>query len=1326
MEVFGLGGKHKDTPSRAALYPDQDLLEEALSASHQNNVPLKRRLYKHLVKSGELPSDLKPVFEQPSLGAAGAAKKPRVAIIGAGCAGLLSALLLKLRGVDVTIFEASDHVGGRLHTLDFNTPGGRTYNDAGGMRIPLQHKFVFQVMKRLNQMNDASAERRLELTRFYFYYQNRPVYFNNTLYTGEDPAHDPRVREGFPDLPPHLQHNAGDLLREAIGSITSQLTDINGDAKKSLEILKPYNDMSTRDFLLDFFLKKYKTPGPNAAKDDDEALKWAHATVSFIETCESGAGLYDYSFVETCIEDVTFGGDVNAWYRVQNGNQRFPEAFYPHLKDNIEFNHRVTAIKTTGFGANFVIHGTQGGEAWQSEQFTNVIVAVPFGVVRQWDLPAGLSPSKHRAIRDLAYSSSAKIIIPCKKRFWQDPSNPADVGGQSYTDLSVRTVVYPSSRGHPEDPVALIASYTWARDAAHWIPVSQEDALRRAKADLALLWPTDFDGTPADDKNRYFDGGALWSWDTKPEVGGGAFVTFAPGQLFELHHAARMPEYNNRVFWAGEHTDLHHAWIFGALNSGRRAAYELLRSLGRERDVNELILDWGKDNSADVTANPLKYRGFGKKARTAGQAPNVVMESVAEADPAEVAPSAPSSPAIDPAEHRAAVALRSIGIPDPAFRKTANFSANAEGFAPAFESAYPEQEEQEHAGGLVEGAVASTVGAKAASLSTKRKKMPTVAEYLKQRLQQLGLKHLFAVAGNYSVPFLNTCTDAPDPIEVIGTPNELIGGYAADGYARANAGTVGAVVTTYSVGAFVLVNAVAGSNVEHVPVIVINGAPTTKELRNQHFIGLRPIHTMSNETSNLDVFKAITVAAERITDANQAALQIDSVLTRAFTQKLPAYLEVLEDVWRAVCTQRPDTKLPIDVLPPSIGRPDEPELVRRIVDKVRTDGPPLLWAGVEVQRYGLQRELATLLDQTGWAWSTDMLGKSVLSEARQHFQGVYVPKKPQASYGVAPVPLPGPGQKLPGGGTWLLGLGVWTTDVNTGYQDLRRTGVVMAMDNTAFFESHLYQNVSLKALFSELLAKQADLATAAKAYKAQHPQQAASPVPRPVPLPAPEKALTFDLFGAVVNDWLKKQTDAYTVVADSGFVSNGAGKLHIAEENGFISQADYLSIGHAAAAAVGAKLVQPERRMLVITGDGALQETVQAISTMQYNKQASVVFVLANNVYGIEQYIVNPNPFRQPPRQYPDERFNKMFAYQDLHIWDWHALATAFGADYLEAGNVHELQEALGEIVGKPKETFVVKVVVPRDDVPADLRAKAGGPGEDEIYHPDFPPVGAY
>jgi indolepyruvate decarboxylase len=212
--------------------------------------------------------------------------------------------------------------------------------------------------------------------------------------------------------------------------------------------------------------------------------------------------------------------------------------------------------------------------------------------------------------------------------------------------------------------------------------------------------------------------------------------------------------------------------------------------------------------------------------------------------------------------------------------------------------------------------------------------------------------------------------------------------------------------------------------------------------------------------------------------------------------------------------------------------------------------------------------------------------------------------------------------------------------------------------------------------------------------------------------------ITYDTFFSALNGWLK---DDHAVVSDAGFPLIGAQNLTIPSANGFVAQASWLAIGYSTAAAIGVKFALPDKRVVVVVGDGAFQETCQAVSSHHYLGQNTVVFVLANGIYGIEQKLVNPNPFRVPPDDYPQPLQNQVYPYNDLHAWDYSRLTLAFGGEGRRVGTVDALAAVLAEIDGNPDANFVVHVEIPRTDIPHAV--KLTEPGEDETENEEWPPA---
>ena len=149
----------------------------------------------------------------------------------------------------------------------------------------------------------------------------------------------------------------------------------------------------------------------------------------------------------------------------------------------------------------------------------------------------------------------------------------------------------------------------------------------------------------------------------------------------------------------------------------------------------------------------------------------------------------------------------------------------------------------------------------------------TVGSYLARRLQQIGLKHHFAVAGDFNLVLLDELLTVKE-LEQVYCCNELNCGYSAEGYARA-CGAAAAVVT-FSVGGLSAINAIGGSYAENLPVILVSGAPNSNDRATEHLIH----HTLATHdwSYQLEIARKLTCAAVSINSAIDAPLQIDHAI----------------------------------------------------------------------------------------------------------------------------------------------------------------------------------------------------------------------------------------------------------------------------------------------------------------------------------------------------------------------------------------------------------------------------------------------------------------
>src|SRR5919199_6803512 len=331
----------------------------------------------------------------------------------------------------------------------------------------------------------------------------------------------------------------------------------------------------------------------------------------------------------------------------------------------------------------------------------------------------------------------------------------------------------------------------------------------------------------------------------------------------------------------------------------------------------------------------------------------------------------------------------------------------------------------------------------------------TVAQYLITRLQQAGLEHVFAVPGDYASPFLQTL-DATAGIERVPNVNELGSGYAADGYARYRG--VGAACVQYGVGTFSLLNCAAGSFVERVPVAVISASPSTKDRQLERSEDILFHHSTGNLRADRIVFRNATVASEIVHSADEAPAQIDRAITAMLTHRRPIYVEVLNDVWSLPCAEPQGTLEPVV-------RPSDPAALAAALDAAwaRIDAAelPVLWAGVEIRRLGLQDTLQQLVDASGLYFTTTSLGKTLLDESQERFIGTYAgPASPPLTWAV-----------MDDAADCILALGTIVTDDYLNIMHSSFGEMIEVTDEEARVGYQYYHRVTLQDFLDGLLAR---------------------------------------------------------------------------------------------------------------------------------------------------------------------------------------------------------------------------------------------------------------
>jgi indolepyruvate decarboxylase len=188
----------------------------------------------------------------------------------------------------------------------------------------------------------------------------------------------------------------------------------------------------------------------------------------------------------------------------------------------------------------------------------------------------------------------------------------------------------------------------------------------------------------------------------------------------------------------------------------------------------------------------------------------------------------------------------------------------------------------------------------------------------------------------------------------------------------------------------------------------------------------------------------------------------------------------------------------------------------------------------------------------------------------------------------------------------IIAMGPFLTDLATGifthHIDTARL-ILLAPDGVSI-KHHSYPGIGIKSFLESLIT----LLPQPKG-KVQQPKihELALFVPEA------DKNITMERLIVCVNTFLEDNT---AVIAEAGDALFGALDLRVHGMSEFLSPAYYASLGFAVPASIGVQLAAPNRRPLVLVGDGSFQMTGMELSTAVRYGLNPIVVILNNGGYG--------------------------------------------------------------------------------------------------------------
>ncbi|BEO38726.1 indolepyruvate decarboxylase [Serratia marcescens] len=531
----------------------------------------------------------------------------------------------------------------------------------------------------------------------------------------------------------------------------------------------------------------------------------------------------------------------------------------------------------------------------------------------------------------------------------------------------------------------------------------------------------------------------------------------------------------------------------------------------------------------------------------------------------------------------------------------------------------------------------------------------TVADYLLDRLAQIGIRHVFGVPGDYNLQFLDHVIAHPQ-VSWVGCANELNAAYAADGYARCK--PAAALLTTFGVGELSALNGVAGSYAEYLPVIHVVGTPALRAQRAGDLLH----HSLGDGdfTHFARIAKEVSVAQANLT-ADNAAVEIDRLIATALLEHRPVYLMLPSDVAQAPLPAKP---APLMLRQAGLSQNALRAFIAAAREKLLGARRVSLLADFLADRFGVETALDSWMQEVAIPHASLLLGKGVLDENRAGFVGTYC--------GGASDPAV---QQSIENADVVINVGVRFTDTITG-------GFTHHLPMEKCIDIQPFEAWVGRRRFNRIPMRDAVLAL----HRLSLSLAARWPLPTIVRPPLPEAAgegLDQHAFWRQMQDFLRPDD---IVLADQGTACFGAATLTLPRGSRMIVQALWGSIGYTLPAAFGVQTAEPQRRVVLLIGDGAAQLTVQELGSMLRDGLKPVIFVLNNQGYAIERAIHGPEQ-----------------SYNDIAAWNWTQLPAALAGDRpvkaLRVNDAEGLSQALREVADGDRLAFI-EVMLPKRDIP--------------------------
>lgn len=451
---------------------------------------------------------------------------PRVAVIGAGIAGLTAAYRLGQVGLSATVFDSWNRVGGRMFTARGMWADDQL-TELGGELIDTDHAALRSLARELALELDPVLETPGSAIR------------QDTWFFGGRLVSDAEIVQAFRPVAPRLQADVANAEKNE-----AEFARIDGlglsaylDSVRELDpVLRALLDVA--------YVGEY-------GRELAEQSPW------------NLLGLIDAQTADP----FRVYGDSDEAFHVHGGNDQITTSLAARLRRPVELERRLLSVSETASGA-FQLAFDRGGGSSDEQQFERVVFALPFTRLREVALPASIPAQKKRIIDTLGMGTNAKLMAQFSERVWRTQHQSS---GSVFTDNGLQ-LLWETSRGM-SGTSGILTVFAGGRTGEKIGEGTAEAQMMGRLSQIDQIFP----GTGA----AYSAGSAVrMHWPTVEHTGG-SYTCYLPGQA---SYSGLEGERVGNLHFCGEHTSVdYQGYMNGGAESGERVAAEIMADLGIEK-----------------------------------------------------------------------------------------------------------------------------------------------------------------------------------------------------------------------------------------------------------------------------------------------------------------------------------------------------------------------------------------------------------------------------------------------------------------------------------------------------------------------------------------------------------------------------------------------------------------------------------------------------------------------------------------------------------------------------------------------------------------------